>query len=410
MGHRKLGILLVTVGTFSIPVAQWFIFWLLGRSGGAEVAGMFAIVLSISTPIFTLTNLGLRNGYITAQTRYGFGGYVVLRGFGSAAGALLVWAIASAAGVSAWFASVVICQKVADGFSDLLFARLQRERRLAVFGCLMIVNGLVTVTLAGVFASLGHGVDVILAATALGSVSALGVGSLVMWGFHRTGGASRRVVMARPSRRDVAAIAKASWPIGGAQVLGSLALNIPTWVVSASGDASDVGRFAGGAYILTASWLLGSALSASAVGEYRAQLGEQGARVFAHSVRRGTAVVTMASIVVAAGVIVFGRGLLEGIYGQGFYVSTLELSMISLAAALSPGAYLMNAGLLVLNRYRRQLVVLGIAVIGSVPFVFVAEASALSGVVLAGLAALVGSVLRYGLSAHELRVAVRGML
>lgn len=400
MGRGLLGRALVMVGTFSMPIAQWGIFWLLGRADGAEAAGMFAIMLSMSTPVFALTNLGLRNSYITTRSGRSFRGYLGLRMVGNGVGVLVAAAIADGAGVSPWFIAVVLAQKVADGFSDLLYARLQRSRRLTIFGLLMTLNGVATLSLAVAFAMIGLGAEMILAATALGSVVALAVGAVLTW--RAEGPSPRSAGTVGGGWRELLAIAKESWPIGAWEVLGSVVLNVPVWVVSISGTAAEVGRYAGAAYILTAAWLVGAALSASAVGEYRALLVDGGVAVLSRRVVRETTVVTVASLAVAGLIVAVGGGVLQGVYGADFHISYVELAMIGAAAALSPGAYMLNAGLLVLNRYRRQMLVLALAILGSTPLLLVAWATHLPAVLLAGATALVSSILRFVLSAVEL--------
>lgn len=399
---ERFGSLVVTLGTFSIPIAQWVIFWLLGRVDGVESAGSFAFLLAISTPVFTLTNLGLRNGYITMDGRYPFGAFVFLRVMGSVFGALLVTLISLSVGLRVWLVIAVVCQKVADGFLDILYARFQRARRLLSFGSVMIVNGIATVALATLLSLTTASGDFIVASTAVGSCIALVFG-LVVVSRSESFRVQASELLLVPRKSALIAVVRRCWPIGGSQVLAALALNVPTWVVAAGGSAVETGRFAGAAYLLTASWLIGSALGSTHIGEYRVRVLEGGPNSVVRVAVRDSALITAFALLFVIPIITAGGSVLVWLYGEGFGLSSGELALVGVAAALSPGAYLLNAALLALNRYRQQMVVLIWALLACVPFIVGGFVAPALGAVLACTAALVGSALRLLLSAHQLR-------
>lgn len=403
--RKSLPALLVMTGTFAAPLAQWYVFFLIARIGGSADAGIFGLLFAVATPIVTMTNWGLRNGYITLNQRPRFADVVLTRVLGIVIASVALFAFGACAKIDMGMVAAVVLMKAADSMTDIWYGRWQHQQRLRPFGGMMFVNGIVTIGCASLFGLVGLSSAWIVFGSALGSsvtlaaVVALDATDIISW-LRRDGHAFRGAA------RRMWGIIVGCWQICAAQVLAGLIIYIPTWAVALFGTPEDVGRFAAAAYMLTAGSLLGSSLNAVVLGDYRAEMVSGGSAAVRRSVRRGNLIVTGAGAVAVVTVGFAGVWVFQSIYGAQFAFTPSGLVLIAVAAALNPGTQLMNAALLAVNAYIAQLAIVGVALIGSASVALVAGSLHLSGFLVGALCALAGSLLKYGLSSVCLRRAV----
>ena len=342
---------LVLGGTFIAPIAQWFVFWLLARYGSVAQSGVFATLLAYSTPLFIAAGWGLRNTLITLRQRYPFALYMRIRLLLLSAAAIMLL------GIGAWVRAdptmlwAVLLMKVADGVTDLLYGPLQRRQALAPYGLLMIANGAVSALMSGLMAVLSADPSMIVFGSSLGSTTTM---ALAMAALRRYRAVEPSDIEAPdPARR----LLRTSAPVAFAQILAVVLANTPTWIVAALGERSDVGRFAAAAYILTLGSLLGSSLNSMFIGEYQSVVSRQGPQALLLRLRRTTLRICLAGAAIAVLAFFVGPFLLESVYGRGFTFSPWFIASLTAAALLVPGTYVLNAGLLALNEYRSQFLV-----------------------------------------------------
>lgn len=401
MSARKLSwgfpALLVMVGTFAAPLAQWIVFFIVARVGGSTDAGTFALLLAVATPLVTGANWGLRNGYITLRRRLSFADFVVLR----VVGVLVASAILIVFGVwtrlDAGMVAAVIVMKAADSMTDIWYGRWQRQQRLLPFAWMMVVNGVITVGCAALFALLKLAGAWIVFGSALGSIVTF-FGVLVIDVRDIAYRLCRGGYVQSGSMQRIWRIVVDCWQISAGQVFAGLVVNVPTWAVGLFGTTNDVGRFAAAGYMITVGSLLGSSLNSVVLGRYHAEMMSGGTAFVKRSVRRGNAVATGAGLAAVILIGLVGVKVFELIYGSQFVFTPLELILIALAAALNPGTFLMNAALLAVNSYTAQLTIVAVALVGSVAVVGVAAGLQLSGFLVGASCALAGSLLKYALS------------
>ena len=156
-----------------------------------------------------------------------------------------------------------------------------------------------------------------------------------------------------PARR----LLRTSAPVAFAQILAVVLANTPTWIVAALGERSDVGRFAAAAYILTLGSLLGSSLNSMFIGEYQSIASRRGFYALLRRLRRATIGIGMVGAVLSVLAFFIGPFLLASVYGRDFSFSPWFIASLTAAAILDPGTYVLNAGLLALNAYRNQFLV-----------------------------------------------------
>lgn len=342
---------LVLAGTFIAPISQWFVFWLLARYGSVAQSGVFAALLAYSTPLFIAAGWGLRNSLITLRRNYSFALYLKLRILLLGAAALLL------IGIGAWTQAdptmlwAVLVMKVTDGITDLLYGPLQRQQALAPYGLIMIANGLVSALMSVLMAALCTNASMIVFGSSVGSTVTMILAIIVLKRRPASEPAAGR------TSESARALLRISAPIAFAQMLAVIITNIPTWTVAALGDNADVGRFAAAAYILTLGSLLGSSLNSMFIGEYQSIASDQGFQPLLHRLKQTTIRIGLVGILLSTLAFLIGPFLLESVYGHSFTFSPWLIAALTAAAILDPGTYVLNAGLLALNEYRNQFLV-----------------------------------------------------
>ena len=342
---------LVLGGTFIAPIAQWFVFWLLARYGSVAQSGVFATLLAYSTPLFIAAGWGLRNTLITLRQRYPFALYMRIRLLLLSAAAIMLLGIGVWVRADPTMLWAVLLMKVADGVTDLLYGPLQRRQALAPYGLLMIANGAVSALMSGLMAMLSADPSMIVFGSSLGSTTTMALAMAVLRRYRAVEPSD--IEAPDPARR----LLRTSAPVAFAQILAVVLANIPTWIVAALGERSDVGRFAAAAYILTLGSLLGSSLNSMFIGEYQSIASRRGFYALLRRLRRATIGIGMVGAVLSVLAFFIGPFLLASVYGRDFSFSPWFIASLTAAAILDPGTYVLNAGLLALNAYRNQFLV-----------------------------------------------------
>lgn len=387
---------LVVVGTFFGPVAQWVVFFMVARVGGDREAGAFALLLAVATPLVTASSWGLRNGYITLPSRYGFVHFVVLRIVGVLISSVVIVTFGVIVESDAPLLIAVVLMKAADSVIDIWFGRWQRQGRLWAFGSVMVLNGLLTVVFAGLLALSMVSAGWVVVGSALGSICSLCVVLLIdskdIWFGFRDG------ALVDVDRRTLLLILRSCWPICAGQTVVGVMASMPTWLVGWFGDPGEVGRFAAAAYLITLGSVLGASLNSVALGKYHFLMASRGKGAVRSRAQRASSWVTLVCLCLAAGLGLFSGPLFEIVYGKEFALTSIDVAVVAIAAALIPGTFLLNAALLACNAYRTQMFV-GIASLGlSVGIGLLVVGLHFSGFMVGAVCALSGSIFRYLLS------------
>lgn len=348
---------LVLFGTIGGGVSHWFIVWLIAAMHGAAGLGNYSVVLAGATPIFIFLGLGLRNVYVSLSGAPRWGYFLQWRAFGLAI-AFVLLAVYCLLAAPYWgiFAGMAV-MKIADGFSDIALARLQRQGRFTALGGLTSANAVATVAVISSAAWLSAPIGALLACA--GAVSlAVGLCATALSRPHRA-----EADTAEPLgwRRLVAA----ALPLTASAGLMSLVASIPIWFLEAQTDPQEVGRFTAAAYLIVAANLLGASLQTILITAYRRRLAEDGARALMRAMTRHTWLLAAAGAPVLAAVVLFGDPFLRLVYGESFGASPLELLAFGSAALLCILGYVNSTVMLVLNWYRSQLVATIATLIGA---------------------------------------------
>ena len=114
-------------------VGQLAIFTLIARFSGPTDAGLYALALGLTAPIFILSGLGMRTVYLTLLTPVAATEYEKLR-TSTAIGSVILLTVACvlAKPEFALVIAVVACSKAFDAYNDLYNAILQKASRSAL--------------------------------------------------------------------------------------------------------------------------------------------------------------------------------------------------------------------------------------------------------------------------------------
>ena len=383
--------------------SQWFLLWVFAVVTGPVGVGQLSLAMALATPLTILSELALRNLYLTLSESPGFRTYVVIRVVGASGTAAILIAISfTGLGPSDEILLPLAGIKFWDSILDLLLGELQRRAKIAWVGLILTINATGTILLAGVTLLAGWPVQGILWASAL--VSALVTISLAA-AIVRTPMAHRGPGGWTSVRRVLISGA----PLGLAQATNSLLAYVPVLFLSVAGNDQDVGLLAVSLYFITFGNLFYNSLQQVAITPAVAAFetgGESSLRVYFSQLNRAWVPFgALASLTVFA----VGPELIETIYGSEFTISRTDLLPVALCLLVLPLVYSSGLVLMVTNRYRRQfnLALCALATVVLVALVVMGRGSVFiaAGLVLIGfLIRALGGLLLVHRAVHQRRV------
>jgi O-antigen/teichoic acid export membrane protein len=323
-------------------VSQFGILVALARLGTVENVGQFGLATAIVTPIYWLTDLGLRTNKNTdADDSLTFANLLALRLITSLAGfAMILGAAAFFAGDATTRTILVIygAAKGVETLSDIAYGALERHGAMRLFAQSIIARGL------------GSLVAFTFILWRTGSVGAAFVAQLVVWtlvyALHDIRHA-RRLSAAEPKGRSWEAIRHAaidSRHIGMGRFLAALANAVPRFVIGHFVGLAGLGLFTGISYVLQASMMMMTAVSRSITGH----LADLHVRNHAGAVNRIVAKYTAATAV--AGLVGTALGWVAGdpfvtlVFGPEFEGQRALVVLILLTATLRSVGLMLLAG------------------------------------------------------------------
>ncbi|WOP19685.1 hypothetical protein [Raineyella sp. LH-20] len=247
----------ILAGNLSRYAAQFLVLWSLSVRFGADAAGRLAFAIAVTSPVFILFGLGLRNLYFTLGPDLGIASFRRVRFLSSTVALVL-----SAAGVflplgfPALAVLAVAVGKWLDGVMDLGAAVLQdvnRTRRMALAYVAQLLASVVAICVTW---AIGVGEGWSLAGPL---VVGGGVGAMLIQRWSAVLGRQGAEGGVRP-------IVAAGVPTGVGYAVVGLLVNVPQYFLFAHFGPGDVARLASILYIGTAIEMLLNAQSQSAIG------------------------------------------------------------------------------------------------------------------------------------------------
>lgn len=330
--------------------SQWGIIVLLAKLTTAADVGAFALSLAVCTPLFTFTNLHLRETQATdALKEYSFADYLGLRLITSLVALVMLGAIVSFTEYSLPIVLAILglgISKYFESMSDLTYGLFQQQERMDRVG--------VSLVLRGCLGLLGFAVGLYVTGNATGGIAglALSSGCVVLAYDMRHGlrmlrerstpqrdcedsrlAISRAFLTADPI--NVAKLAKLTVPLGIVMVLISLQASIPRYLIESYLGQSALGVFAAMAYFMLAGTTVAAALGQAAnprMAQFFAS-GNHGAftALLFKQVGIGAAL-AIVGVLIAASV---GRPLLTLTYGPEYAEHIRVFIVLMVAAGIS---------------------------------------------------------------------------
>ncbi len=316
------------------------------RQGSPAMVGQLALALAVAAPVQLLASLQLRSAQATdVAGDYAFGEYLTVRGAGALAAIAVVALLAWTLGLDGRVTVAVGVMKAIESLSDVAYGRLQRDQRYDRLGISQVVRGTLAVALASAVLGAGGGV-----ATAVLAIATAWLA--VCLGYDLAG--LSRVRRVRPSR--LAALVRSSLPLGVAACVGSVAANVPRWLLwDATNDAA-VGYFAALSYVVVIGALLASALGQAVCPLLAASHRAAPAR-FARMTLGLSALVAGGAVAALALAAAHGAGLLALLYGPDYAAYAPVFTWLTLAGGLAAVTSFLNYALTATRRFGHVLAV-----------------------------------------------------
>ena len=306
-----------SLGGSSIYAAfQWAMLIALAKLGSAETVGLFSLALAVTAPVFMLANLQLRNVQATdARREHTPADYLGLRMMTTVAALAVLAVIVSVGGYGRVAAGVILLLGLAKGFeavADVVHGYFQARERMDVVARSLVLKGAISLPLlAGAVHFLGS------LTLGVAALAAAWLGVLVLFDsrraarLHLAEGMGRlRICLQGERLRPLLAV---TWPLGLSNMLISLTVNVPRFVIESRLGAADLGIFAALAYLMTAGQLAAGALGV-AISARLARLLHEDLAAFRRLLLRA---VGLGALVGSAGLFVallWGRPLLTVLY------------------------------------------------------------------------------------------------
>ena len=252
-------------GNVAYGFAQWAMLMIIAKLGTPEMVGRFALALAVTAPIVRFANMNLRAVLATDVTsKRPFSDYLGLR-LVMLAGAMLVIALSSL-GYDRRLFAVVLAIGLAKGFesiSDLHFGLMQQHERMDRIARSLLYKSLVTLVLF--FMGMYLTRDIF-----WGSICLVVAWSTTLVTFDRANARDSLEItqVALAPSFDPAALkrlAMTALPLGFADLLVSLLINVPRYFVKGMLGDRELGFFAATAYLTVVGARVITALGESSV-------------------------------------------------------------------------------------------------------------------------------------------------
>jgi O-antigen/teichoic acid export membrane protein len=394
---------ILAAGNTMYAISQWLVLVTLARLGTPSDVGRYAFGLALTAPVFLFLNLQLRNLLATDPTKsFLDADYIRLRlmctalAIGVSASLILALPLdATVTGISL----ALLAAKSAESGSDLAYGFFQRDRTFSAQALSMALRGLTGAFLFAIaFLLTGSVPMAILALSA--------VWWLIFFGHDRrlagriATGTGIAVGWAAAGR-----LARLSLAMGFVSMLVSLNANVPRYFIEALLGAEPLGFFAAISYLVVATSLLVSAVSAAVaptLGEFAAYGRIREFRLLLMRLLGfgfGLGLTIMLLSVVA------GEWILTLLYTAPYAAYNHILVILSFAGAFGFGTWFLSTGLTALRSLRIQLPISLAAVLSTALACFLLTSRfGLTGV---ACAVAIGSVVQFSFAVIAIVRAIR---
>ena len=327
-------------------LSQFVLLLLILRTQTPRAAGLFVLALAIATPMFRLSELGLKSIYLTHKREYGIPAYLLLLTASTGIAFVTVSGVTMAfAWVPAGLMVLVALNKLAETHLMFWEGPLQARGRTPRILRIYVVNAVATVGAAGVGLVVFDSLLLALMGSLLASVLCV---VLMARTAHLSPHRGGSIV---PAARD---IVRAGFPMGVSVAMITLVSTVPQYGLAVGVGPSAAARFAIAIYSVVAIELflhpVAQAWLTKAVKQRSTGTGEL-AGLLMTTIRRWAIVLAISSIAIATA----SFAVYPFLFGEPYALSVAEAVAIAVAIVLLPFEFIGIYGLSVVNRYASNI-------------------------------------------------------
>ena len=342
----------IFLGTAAYSLSQWGLLVAVARIGTVDMVGQLALGFALVTPITLLFNLNLRAVQATDATdQYRFSTYLGLRLVSTLMGLAALMAIVLVIGYPVGIVALALVLGVAkafDGVSDIVYGLLQKHERMDRIGLSLLSRGALSLALATALILVTHSIIWATAGMAL---------AWLIWLFSYDLREARAFERARPdfSPSSLWQLSRLSLPLGIVMMLLSLANNIPRYFVERSHGLAELGYFAALAYLMIVGNTVVGALGQAASPRLARYHAEGDRRAFLSLLLRLLVISLVLGLLAVCVAIIFGRQVLEIIYGPDYAARNTLLVWLMVASMIGYVASVLGIAITAQRCFKPQL-------------------------------------------------------
>jgi O-antigen/teichoic acid export membrane protein len=350
------------LGQIVFAACHWASFIVLGRLGGPEELGRYALALAVVTPIVQFAGLQMRELQVADATgRYPFEDYLAVRVAGIACAALILLAVVLV-GYAWQMAIAILLVALGRGLaslSDVYYGLAHRHKRLDLVAQSAMLKGVLELFALGA----GYYLTENLAIALIGVAATKG---MVWWFFDRPKTKQWRGPSARPpvsqNLKRRLELARTALPLGVALLLVTLNPNIPRYFIESMSGLAALGLFTAMAHFVVAGRIVITAVCQAAFPRL-ADLYAVGDRTaFRRLLVRLIGFSMLPGIIGLLFVLAFGRELLTLVYGPTFADGAAVFPWIMLVGVVLYAQTPFGYGLTAMHRIKVQPLIFGVVV------------------------------------------------
>jgi O-antigen/teichoic acid export membrane protein len=348
-------------GNSLYAASQWCIVILLGRLGGVEAVGHYALGLAISTPLMLFSNLGLRQVQVTdSKDQYRFVDYLWVRILTTLVALFVIIVIVLLLDYETDLKEVILLvtlTKCIESLSDIYYGLEQHHERLDLISQSLILRGLLGLFALGAIYYITSSLVLALAGLfASWTIVFLFFDVRVCTTWTKCYGEKYSLLFNNAPHRGLLSLANLTLPLGIAVLLNSLTINIPRYFIQHHLGSAALGIFAAMSYLIQAMNIMVNAVGQAASPRLARYYAEKRLHPFSMILLRmliGGAIIGVLGILLA---IQFGKVILITIYGPSFSENASILVWIMIVGTVNNLAAFLGVGMTSMRLFRTQLV------------------------------------------------------
>jgi len=400
-------------GNLIYALCQWAILVSFAKLGSSEMLGQYALGLAIAAPVFQFCGLNLRAVQVTdARNRYTFGEFAGMRLVTTAAGLVIVGALAlwgRYLGTTALVVFLVGMSKAIESAGDICQGLFQKNERMDRVAKSLILKGGLSVLAVAIALRFSH--------SAVAASGMLVIAWALAWIAYdlRTAIAQfeghPKAVFPRIERSAFQHLFVIALPLGFVVMLLSLNANLPRYFLAKYSGEASVGVFSALMYCIVAGNLVMSAMGQTASPRLAKLHYDGDLRALSALLAKLVAFGAVTGIIGLIAVKVAGAQILTLLYRPEYALHVRAFFWLMAAGAIMNVSGIIGVAVTAMQGFRQQVwIQLGCLATGLIASAVLVPSMGILGaafsVLILAVAALVGLSLQLGFMLNEMKVVL----